>query len=450
MSAEEAPRPHVVVVGAGFTGLSAAYRLARLGVAVAVLEAERLPGGLAAGFELGDGVVLERFYHHWFTSDRYAMDLVRELGLEGALRPRDTRTGLYYSNRIYRLSRPWDVLRFTALRPMDRLRLGALVLQARRLRDWRALEEMTAEQWLTRLAGREVYRVVWEPLLRGKFGDLAPEISAVWIWNKLRLRGGSRGRGGAERLVYLQGGFPALVRRLCSAIEALGGRIRLGERAEALEVHGGRVRAVCTDRGRLPADAVVLTPALPIVADLLGPHVPAAYVAGLRGIRYLANACLILELDRSLSQTYWLNVNDPGFPFVGVIEHTNFEPPPSYGGRHIVYLSRYLPAADPLFEASDEDWLAYCLPHLQRMFPALRRRWIRGWHVWRARHAQPVVTRGYGARVPARETPVKGVCLATMAQIYPEDRGTNYAIRDGLAAADAVFSQLRRGEHRSR
>ena len=200
--------------------------------------------------------------------------------------------------------------------------------------------------------------------------------------------------------------------------------------------------------GKLPVlahgDVVIATPAPAIVADLLetAGQVGQGALSDLRRIPYLANLCLVLELDRPLSSTYWLNVNDPGFPFVGVIEHTNFERPETYGGRHIVYLSRYLPEADPMYRMSDGEVQAFALPHLQRMFPEFRPDWVRRAHVWRARWAQPVVERHYSRLIPAEEGPLPGLYLASMAQIYPEDRGTNHAVREGRRIAHRVAGTL--------
>jgi protoporphyrinogen oxidase len=434
-------RPHIVVIGAGFGGLAAAWELVRRGFRVTVCEADNEVGGLAGSFPVGD-TRLEKFYHHWFTSDTHVLDLVRELGTADQVLHRPTRTGMYYAHRLFRLSTPADLLRFSPLSLAGRVQLGLLALRARRVREWRELEDLTAEEWLVRLGGREVYDVVWRPLLEGKFGAAASEISAVWFWNKLKLRGGSRGRGGEEVLAYYRGGFAALAERLAGEICRRGGRIRLESQVTDLLVSHGRVGGVRTPQGPLGADAVLATPALPIVADLVEPHVDAEYVASLRRIRYLANICIVLELDRSLSDTYWLNVNDPGFPFVGVIEHTNFEPPESYTGRRLVYLSRYLPETDELYGMDDGRVVRYCLGHLQRMFPALTPEWVLAAHVWRARYAQPIVVRRYGSLIPATETPLEGLYLSSMAQVYPEDRGTNYAIREGRRAARHVAETL--------
>jgi protoporphyrinogen oxidase len=427
----EAP---VVIVGGGFTGLSAAYDLARAGRKVVVLEKDSSVGGLAGGFEVG-GSPLEKFYHHWFTNDVHVMDLISDIGCADQVVYRPTRTGMYYSNTIFRLSTPLDLLRFSPLSFLNRIRLGLLALRARRVRDWKALEPLTAREWLISLAGKEVYRIVWEPLLVGKFGRYADKVGAVWFWKKLALRGGSRAKDGREVLAYYKGGFAELAETLKRRLEAMGVEIRVGTPATGLRVEGGRAVAVRTGAGEVAARAILLTQALPLVADLLDPHVSAGYAASLRRIDYLANICLVLELDRSLSETYWLNVNDPSFPFVGVIEHTNFEPPESYGGRHIVFLSKYLPESDALYRMADGEVLDYALPHLQRMFPDFRREWVTGHHVWRALYSQPIAEPDYSALIPAEQTPLDNVLIATMAQIYPEDRGTNYAIREGRRVA---------------
>jgi protoporphyrinogen oxidase len=222
-----------------------------------------------------------------------------------------------------------------------------------------------------------------------------------------------------------------------------GGKLRLGTAASSIIARGGRATGVAISDGSIAeADAVLITTSFPIAADLLEGTLASAEVEKLRRVRYLANRCLVLELDRSLSDTYWLNVNDPTFPFVGVIEHTNFEPASSYGGRHIVYLSRYLAASDPGYHMDKEDYVEYALPHLQRMFPNFDRRWILAHHVWDADYAQPVTERNYSGYLPGHRTSLENVDIYTMAQIYPEDRGTNYAVREGRAAAAALDGRL--------
>ena len=431
----------IVIVGGGFTGLAAAHDLAVAGCKVVVLEKDSAVGGLAGGFSVG-GYTLEKFYHHWFTNDVHVMGLIRDIGRSDEVVFRPTRTGMYYANTIFRLSTPLDLLRFKALSLPNRIRLGLLALRARRIRDWKSIEHLTAREWLIGLAGPEVFRIVWEPLLVGKFGRYADKVGAVWFWKKLALRGGSRAKDGREMLAYYKGGFSELAEALKARLEEMGVEVRVDSPVTGLAVEDGRVTLVSTGQGVIRAGAVLLTQALPLAADLLEPHVAPDYAAGLRRIDYLANICLVLELDRSLSETYWLNVNDPSFPFVGVIEHTNFEPAASYGGRHIVFLSKYLPESDALYRMADDEVLDFAVPHLTRMFPDFRREWITGHHVWRALHSQPIAEPDYSALIPAEQTPLANVLIASMAQIYPEDRGTNYAIREGRRVAKVLAERF--------
>lgn len=426
---------HTIVIGGGFSGLAAAHELAKSGKRVAVVERDAELGGLAGGFKVGD-TVLEKFYHHWFNNDSKIFELIRELGAEENILLRPTRTGMYYTKQFFRLSTPLDLLRFSALPFLDRIRLGVAVLRARSIKDWKSLESLSAKEWLIDLCGHRVYTIVWEPLLVGKFGDLADDVSAVWFWKKLVLRGGSRGNSGDEVLAYYKGGFAALADRLGDEIRRLGGTVLTSTEAKGITLDAsGDVNGVRAGDTNLAATNVVISTPLPITASLLEGHVPADYLRKLRRIRYLSNVCLVLSLDRSLSETYWLNVNDPAFPFVGVIEHTNFEPPSSYGGRHIVYLSKYLSPDHAMYLMDDDALVEFSIPHLQRMFPSFDRPWIKDAHVWRADFAQPIAEKHYSSLIPAQDTPIRNLKITSMAQVYPEDRGTNYAVKEGQAVA---------------
>jgi len=433
--------PHVAVIGGGFCGLAAAYELGKRGVRATVLEADAEVGGLAGGFRTAAGR-LEKFYHHWFASDVHIMRLIDELGLAERVLMRPSRTGMYYAGNIFKLSNPVDLLRFAPLPVLSRLRLGLFALWARRLKDWRRLDDRAAADWLRQMVGPRTYDVVWAPLLHGKFGDLAEQVSAAWFWNKIKLRGGSRRGAGAEHLAYYRGGFAALADALAAAVRGQGGTVCLNAEVTALKAREGRVTEIVAGGTALAVDGVIATPALPVIADLLVPVAPPGYVAALRRIRYLANVCVVLELDRSLSETYWLNVNDTAFPFVAVVEHTNLEPASGYAGRHIVYLSRYAPEADPFYAMDDDAAIAFALSHLRRMFPDLADTNVLAAHLWRARYAQPVSVKGYRHLLPSTETPLANVLLASMAQIYPQDRGTNYAVEQGRATARRLVAQL--------
>lgn len=433
----------VIVIGAGFSGLSVAYELTKNNLDVLVLESENEIAGLASAFDVG-GQQLDRFYHHWFTNDVHVMSLIEELGLSKQLSIRPSNTGIYYANHFFKLSTPWDLLNFKPLRFWDRIRLGLLALKARKVSDWQVLEDKTAKQWLCELGGEAVYKTVWEPLLVGKFGAYAENISAVWFWNKLKLRGSSRGKSGEEKLAYFKGGFVALAKAIAERIAKGGGEISLATPVNRiLKVNQG---FQCVSSGtNYFANQVVVTTALPLIGDMIKSWAEKSYLKNLSRINYLGNICLIMELDRPLSDTYWLNVNDPSFPFVGVIEHTNFESAENYNGRHIVYLSKYLPHTDSLYQLNADEFLNYAFPYLKTMFPKLQREWILAQHLWRARWSQPVVEKHYSRLITAAESPIPGFHVCSMAQIYPEDRGTNYAIREGRKLG-AQLASLPRAE----
>ena len=433
-------KTQVSIVGGGFTGLTAAYELAKSGISVTVLEAEPEIAGLAAAFNVG-GEKLDRFYHHWFTNDKEVMQLIDELGLNDRVEINPTNTGVYYANNFFKLSTPWDLLNFTPLSFFDRIRLGFLALRARRVKDWMVLEDKTAHEWLRELGGDNVYRIVWEPLLKGKFGSYAEQVSAVWFWNKLKLRGGSRGKGGEERLAYFKGGFVGLADALAQRILDLGGRIETNAPVTAITFVDG-IWQTRTSNGIITSDRVIATTALPLIAGMVRSWANDSYVKCLERIQYIGNVCLVLELDRPLSKTYWLNVNDPNFPFVGVIEHTNFERAETYGGNHIVYLSKYLPHTDLMYSMTADELLDYSLPYLQKMFPKMERNWILKHHFWRARWSQPVVEKNYSKLIPPEDGPKEGFYICSMAQIYPEDRGTNYAIREGRKLGSRIAKLL--------
>lgn len=432
----------VAIVGAGFTGLACAWDLAQAGKKVLILEADHSPGGLAGTFQLQDGVTIEKFYHHWFNNDVYVPQFVRELGLEGQVVTMPSRTGMYFNGRHWRLSTPLDLLRFKPLSFIDRIRLGLLVLQVRRVKDWKSIEHLSIREWLEPLCGKNVFRIVWQPLIENKFSVFADAVNAVWMWKKLVLRGSTRDAKGGEQLAYFKGGFGRLADHIAQQISKQGGVVRYGTPVTGANCRDGKLYSLSTAQGEVRAKQFVFTPALSLIADMLESVTPPDWLAKLHRVKYLGNVCLVLALDRSLSDTYWLNVNDPGFPFVGVIEHTNFDSPANYGGKHIVFLSRYLAKEDPLWDYGDNAYLEFALSHLQRMFPELQRSWISEFKIWRAEFAQPVTERGYSNYVPDQTTPFTNGHISTMAQIYPEDRGTNYAIREGRAMAQHLLKQL--------
>jgi protoporphyrinogen oxidase len=408
---------HYGILGGGALGLTIALRLAQRGHTVTVIERGGEPGGLAAGFRVGE-TWLEKFYHHLFRSDVDAQRLIAELGLGDRLVWPRPATVTLWGGRVYQLDSPASLLRFTPLAPVDRLRMGAALAYLKAERNERRLEGRTAAAWIRRWMGRDAYRIVWGPLLTSKFGPLAEEIALPWFWARVTCRSASLG--------YLRGGFQLLYERLVERIQALGGEVRLNTTVEEIgrDEQGPVVR---TSAGRLRFDRVVSTLPTRLTCQLT-PALPADYRARYDWGRAYGAHCLILALDRPLTSSYWMNINDPGYPFMALVEHTNYMPASDYGGRHLIYLGNYRPMDDPLLRKTTEQALAEFLPHLARINPAFDRAWVIEAWSFAAPYAQPIVTVDYREHIPPFDTPVPDLYLANMFQVYPQDRGQSYSI----------------------
>ena len=433
----------VGIVGGGVAGMAAAYRLIERGHQVALFEASPFLGGLVRTFEVGGGR-LESFYHHLFSTDTTIVRLIEELGLGDQLVWRDSKVGFYRDGRIYDFVTPLDLLRYKPAPPIDRIRMGLAALYLRRQKDGTRYESVTAANWVRRNMGRGAYDAVWGPLLRGKFGDFHDQLAMVWLWNKIYLRFASRkGISQHEQLGYLLGSFGVYIdeleRRLRASPQT---EVHTGTAVQEVVVENGRARGLLLAGGeRRDFDAVIACMPAHVFARLV-PQLPGAYAEKLTGVQWLSAMCYIMALKRSLSPIYWLNIADDEVPFIACIEHTNFIERERYGGHHVVYLSNYLRPDHPYLGMEIDDIEREYLPHLTKINPEFTPDWISERWLFKGPYAQPVVTIGYREKIPEHRTPIDGLYLATMSQIYPEDRGQNYSIKMGEQVAALAVEDL--------
>lgn len=434
------PRARIAVVGGGLGGLVAADRLLSAGHSVVVFEKYPEAGGLVGTFQVG-GTSLERFYHHLFTSDVDYVSFAEELDLAGEIEWLPSKMGFFSKGRLWDFGTPASLLKFSPLGLKGRLDLALSTLRLRQSADWRALEGETAAGWLKKNGYGRVYDTVWGPLLFQKYGRRAEEIGLVWLWGKIALRTRSRDKTGlGERLGYMKGSFGRAVEAILARVVETGGEVRAAKPVRLVRKGGGGFDVEFAG-GSEPFDAVLSTVAIPELLRL-AQDLPDETRRLWGEIAYCHALCPVLELDRRLTPYYWINVGERDMPFGGVIEHTNYIPAERYGGRHVVYLSDYVLPDDPKWRMKDADLWALYLPALKRVAPHFDETWVLAKHLFRAEYAQPIVGANYSRLLPPYRTGVPGLYSAAMAQIYPEDRGQNYAVKLAREAAAAMLLDL--------
>jgi len=414
-------------------GLAAAFHALNAGHRVEVLEAAPEPGGMAAHFDLA-GLSIERFYHFVCKSDLPTMELMSALGMRDQLRWRFTSMGIFTGGKLHDWGNPVALLKFNEISLISRLRYGVFAFLSVRRDRWDAIEMESARSWITRWCGTEVYDRLWKPLFALKFHQYTDNISAAWIWTRIRRIGRSRRSMMQEELGYIEGGSQTLVDALCSAIVARGGRISTSCAAQKVVVEDGRLAGVLTSKGIVQADAVICTVPTPLISAIV-PDLPADWKQRYDSIVNTGVCCLVFKLRRSVSPHFWVNVSEPEVAIPGIIEFSNLRP---VDGAHIVYVPYYMPTDNARFSWTDEELLDEAFGYLCRVNPALTREDIIAAHVARLRYAQPVCEPGFAAKLPPVQTPIQGLQIADTCFYYPEDRGISESVQLGRKMASRL------------
>lgn len=429
------------ILGAGVAGLSAAWDLARAGHAVTIYEAEANVGGLASGFR-DDGWEwsLEKFYHHWFQTDNDLLTLADELGVrEKILFPRP-KTSFWIDGRIYRSEISPSAL-FLPLDPIAKFRFALAGAFIKLTPDWKSLERVTAHHWLMRWMGAGGYDKFFRPLLIGKFGTEYQHVNMAWMWARVKAR--------SLRLGIFTGGFQAFMDTLADAVRKQRVTIHLKTPIEQIGFDGQT--PTITVNGETHAYDRVLSTSSPGAMLKLAPRLKeTSYGDQIGELHHIGAVCVVIALKHQLltDGTYWLNLpatsavkKDNRFPFLALVEHTNFMDRAHYGGDHLIYCGDYVPVNHEYFRLSDAELVERFLPSLAIVNPDFTPEWVRKTWVFRAPYAQPVPYTNHSDRIPALATPLPGVYWASMSQVYPWDRGTNYAVEIGRRAAREMMSE---------
>ncbi len=391
---------------------------------------------MAAHFDL-DGLSIERFYHFVCKSDEPTFALMRELGIGDRMRWRVTSMGIFTGGRLHDWGNPVALLKFSEISLLSRLRYGFFAFVSTHRERWDSIETESARSWITRWCGTEVYDRLWKPLFALKFYQYADNVSAAWIWTRIKRIGRSRKSLMQEELGYIEGGSQALVDSLCAAIRARGGTIRLKCPVGRVTVESGRVTGVDTPEGFHPADAVICTVPTPLVSAMV-PELPPESKAAYNAIHNTGVCCLVFKLRRSVTPHFWVNVSEPDIAIPGLIEFTNLRP---IGDEVVVYVPYYMPTDNVKFGWTDKALLDEAFGYIRRINPKLGPEDILSAYVARLRYAQPVCEPGFAAKIPPVQTPIAGLQIADTCFYYPEDRGISESVRLGREMALRVAMQ---------
>jgi protoporphyrinogen oxidase len=427
----------IAVVGAGIGGLSAAYDLAKDGNKVVIFEASDHVGGLAAGFkEPHWDWTVERFYHHWFHSDEHMLGLIDELGWSNqVIFPKPT-TVMYYRGKFY----PFDSITAALMYPglgwgINKIRFGLIGLYLRLTNNWQALEKTTVDTWMRKWAGDKVYESMWEPMMIGKFGEgYAKVVNMAWFWARLHAR--------TTRLGTFEGGFQIFADKFAERLEQMGVEIRLESHVTEIKAADNNGISITTAVGQTEHFSQALVTTSPGLLARLAPDLPKTYLDGLLSLTSMGAVVMVVSLKHQLSQEgyYWYNIpKAAGFSFLSLVEHTNFVKPEYFGGDHILYIGDYLPQDHAYFDLSKSELEAKFLTHLQKFNPDFSPDWVKKTWLFRTKYAQPVPLVNHSQNIPAIRTPIEGLYFASMSQVYPWDRGTNFAVEIGRRAASMMI-----------
>ena len=419
----------IAIIGAGFTGLAAGLKLIKAGHQVTIFEKDSLPGGLALGFDNPKWQwTLEKHYHHWFTNDDKILALAKEINHSVLIkRPK---TSVYVNGKFYKLDSPSDVLKFPELSPFERLRMGLAIAILKYNPFWKTLEGYRASDFLPKLMGKKVYKTLWEPLLVKKFGPFADDISLAWFWARIVKR--------TPSLAYPKGGFLKFANSVASVIQRKGGKVLFNT---------GVKKIITQKNGKVKIDRSIFDKAIVTLPSFLfiqlAPQLPNKYKKKLLKLKGLGAINLVLRLKKPFFQDriYWLNICDTRFPLTAIVEHTSFMDKKYYNNEHLVYLGNYLPYTHPFMRMDKNELLKTYDVLLKKINNQYKSQLIET-HLFSVPFAQPIIPINYSKLIPPIKTPLKNVYLANIQQVYPWDRGTNYAVELGEKAADIILNNF--------
>jgi len=422
----------IAVLGAGPMGLAVAYQLAKDGCQPVIFEADDRVGGMAASFDF-NGLIIERYYHFHCISDEAFEEVLHELGIHDHLKWVTTRMGYWYKGKLQPWGTPWALLRFGGLGIVAKIRYGLHTYFSIKRNKWEKLDQIDAASWIRRWVGKRAFDVLWRDLFDYKFHHLAENVSAAWIWSRIRRIGRSRSSIFREKLGFLKGGSQTLLDALSTAIEEDGGQINLRSRIEKVVIEDNKVRGVQVNNEFHAFDKVISTIPVPYLSQII-PDLSEDVKKKFNALENIAVVCVIVKLKKPVTDFFWVNTNDPSMDIPGLVEYTNLRSLEN----HIVYVPFYLPQTHHTFLESDSEFQKKVTSYLKLLNTNLEDDDIIDVKVNRYKYAQPICQPGHLTNLPPISLPIDGLWAADTSYYYPEDRGISESIALGRQIAKEV------------
>jgi len=417
------------IIGGGIMGMTLAMRLAQRGDKVTVLESAPKLGGLTGAVEM-DGVVWDRFYHVILMSDLNTRNIIREIGLENDLRWVETKTGFFSGGKLYSMSNIFEFLKFPPINLIDKFRLGLTIMVASVIKDWKRMEGIPVEKWLTRWSGKRVFEKIWLPLLKAKLGNQYKDTSALFIWTTIQRMYSARKSGlKKEMFGYVSGGYDKINTAFEQKLKSLGVTIILNSQVKQVTRDPANKVMVQTNLSdNYQFDNVIST----LHADIsvkIAPSLTKEEIDKHAAIRYLGVVCPSILLSRPISKYYVTNITDSWPPFTGIIEMTALVDPAELGNRSLVYLPKYVEPGDDLFLKIGDELREYFLKPLFKMYPDFSDKDVTFWNVSSARRVFALPTVNYSEKLPSIATSLDGYYIINSAQIINGTLNVNETVQ---------------------
>ena len=418
----------VAIIGAGYTGMCIGEKLSQNNVKVTIFEKESKVGGMTRNIKL-ENETTDRYYRHLFKSDTYLIELAKELGVE--VKWFKSRMGYYIEDKLYDWGQPLALLKFKPLNFWKKIRFGLSVVKIKLIKNWKPLEQYTIKEWFVKNKWEDIYNIIWKPLLQNKFGKYEPSISMVWLWGKINLRQSEQGLT-KETLGYID--FEEMNKKMKENLEKNGVEFKLETVVEEIQ----KSKDGFSIKDSQPYDIVISTISYDATSKLFNKLLNSDEKEKLSNTKYIGAKTLIMETKKKMTNYYWLNMADEEFPFCGIIDYHNME---NFEAKNVIYISNYLDTSTDLYKMNKEQLLDTYLPYLKKVSNDFDKKDIIKYEVIDEEYAQPIIEVNYSNQLLENKLSEKGLYICTLPQIYPEDRGVNYAIRSGYKLADEIIKE---------